>query len=158
MSKEDVLGVDHRCRCTEEESNSAVGLDLQPTPKSYGYRRLQVWQKAKQLVKLVYAEAKKLPPDERYALSDQIRRAAVSIPSNIAEGNGRASNKDYAHFLSIARGSLYETITQLEIAQDLGYATLTPEIEALGAEVGRMLTSMLKKFNVLCTPTHMTYT
>ena len=114
-----------------------------------GYRSLIVWQKAMLLVRLVYAEVKKLPNDERYALGDQIRRSVVSIPSNIAEGNGRASNKDYAHFLPIARGSLYETLTQLEIAQDLGYASFTPEIEQLATEIGRILVSMLKKYGSL---------
>ena len=114
-----------------------------------GYRSLIVWQKAMLLVRLVYAEVKKLPNDERYALGDQIRRSVVSIPSNIAEGNGRASNKDYAHFLAIARGSLYETLTQLEIAQDLGYASFTPEIEQLATEIGRILGSMLKKYGSL---------
>ena len=114
-----------------------------------GYRSLIVWQKAMLLVRLVYAEVKKLPNDERYALGDQIRRSVVSIPSNIAEGNGRASNKDYVHFLAIARGSLYETLTQLEIAQDLGYASFTPEIEQLATEIGRILGSMLKKYGSL---------
>ena len=114
-----------------------------------GYRSLIVWQKAMLLVRLVYAEVKKLPNDERYALGDQIRRSVVSIPSNIAEGNGRASNKDYAHFLAIARGSLYETLTQLEIAQDLGYASFTPEIEQLATEIGRILGSMLKKYGTI---------
>ena len=109
--------------------------------------------KAKQLVKLVYAEVKRLPAEERYAMGDQIRRAVVSIPSNIAEGAGRASNRDYGHFLSIARGSLYETINQLEIAQDLGYVALTEEIEILAAEVGRMLTTLMKKYNVQSTTT-----
>ena len=96
---------------------------------------------------LVYAEVKKFPAVERYALGDQIRRAVVSIPSNIAEGNGRASNKEYANFLSIARGSLYETMTQLEIAQDLGYAVLTQEIERLAKDIARMLGAMIKKFS-----------
>jgi four helix bundle protein len=115
--------------------------------EDFGYRNLIVWQKAKMLVGLVYAEVKKLPAEERYALGDQIRRAVVSIPSNIAEGNGRASNREYANFLSIARGSLYETMTQLEIAHDLGYATLTPEIEQLAKDVARMLGAMIKKFS-----------
>ena len=115
--------------------------------EEFGYRTLIVWQKAKRLVGLVYAEVKKLPVEERYALGDQIRRAVVSIPSNIAEGNGRASNKDYANFLSIARGSLYETMTQLEIVQDLGYAALTPEIEQLAKDIARMLGAMIKKFS-----------
>ena len=114
--------------------------------EEFGYRNLIVWQKAKKLVGLVYAEVKKLPAEERYAMGDQIRRAVVSIPSNIAEGNGRATNKDYANFLSIARGSLYETMTQLEIAKDLGYASLTPEIERLAKDVARMLGAMIKKF------------
>lgn len=104
-----------------------------------GYGDLIVWQKAKTLVKLVYVAVKNFPADERYALGDQIRRAVVSIPSNIAEGNGRTSNKDYAHFLSIARGSLYETMTQLEIAKDLWYASIKPEIEQLAMDIGRIL-------------------
>ena len=115
--------------------------------EEFGYRDLIVWQKAKKLVGLVYAEVKKLPAEERYALGDQIRRAVVSIPSNIAEGNGRASKRDYANFLSIARGSLYETMTQLEIAQDLGYAALTQENEQLAKDVARMLGAMIKKFS-----------
>ena len=119
--------------------------------ENFSYRNLIVWQKAKQLVKLVYAEVKKLPADERYALGDQLRRAVVSVPSNIAEGNGRAGNKDYAHFLSIARGSLYETLAQLEIAQDLGYATLTNEIESLGVELSKMLTSLINKYTPFST-------
>ena len=113
-----------------------------------------------ELVKVVYALTKKFPVDERYALTDQLRRAVVSIPSNIAEGNGRASNADYAHFLSIARGSLYETMTQLEIAEGLGYiGRPSPELEVLVSEVGRMLTTMMKRFGTLhCTPTPKTYT
>ena len=118
------------------------------------YKQLIVWQKATELVKAIYALSRKFPTDERYALTDQIRRAAVSIPSNIAEGYGRASNADYAHFLAIARGSLYETLTQLEIAEDLGYVSEIPEsLDTLAAEVGRMLGAMLKKYGTLhCSP------
>ena len=118
------------------------------------YRKLIVWQKAKELVKAVYVLTRKFPTDERYELTDQIRRAVVSIPSNIAEGYGRASNADYAHFLAIARGSLYETLTQLEIAEDLGYISEMPEgLDSLAAEVGRMLGAMLKKYGTLhCSP------
>lgn len=111
------------------------------------YRNLKVWQKAMKLVELVYAQIRLFPDSERYALSDQLRRAVVSIPSNIAEGNGRASNKDYAHFLSIAKGSLYETMTQLEIAVMLGYVQPNQEIEALSVEVRRMLSSMIQRFS-----------
>lgn len=120
----------------------------------YGYKHLEVWKKAIQLVKIVYALAKQLPPEEKYALSDQIRRAVVSIPSNIAEGNGRASNRDYAHFLAIARGSLYETMTQLDIAQELGFIggddsqrQSMNEAESLALEIRKMLTAMINRFS-----------
>ena len=74
-----------------------------------------VWQKAMELVEIVYRLMKVFPADERFRLCDQLSRAVVSIPSNIAEGNGRESKAEYARFLGIARGSLYETETQLEI-------------------------------------------
>ena len=83
----------------------------------------------------------------KICVNSQLRRAVVSIPSNIAEGSGRASNKDYAHFLSIARGSLYEVITQLEIAQSLGYIDEFDSCNELAQEVGRMLTSLMKKYD-----------
>ena len=111
------------------------------------FRELIVWQRAMELVKAVYAVVRTFPADERHALTAQLRRAVVSIPSNIAEGNGRATTADYAHFLAIARGSLYETMTQLQIAVDLGYVhKLMPELESLLSEVGRMLGVMLKKY------------
>ena len=115
---------------------------------SFGtYRDLAVWQKSVQLVKLVYAQIKEFPSEEKFALADQLRRSVISIPSNIAEGNGRASNKDYAHFLSIARGSLYEAINQLDIAESLGYVQHSEEIENLAIELRKMLFSMIKKFS-----------
>ena len=117
------------------------------------YKRLIVWQKAMILWKLVYVEVKKFPTEERYALSDQVRRAAISVASNIAEGAGRASNKDYAHFIAIARGSLFETMTQLEGAEMLGYIVIPDELKSLASEVSRMLTSMLKKFDAIHCPT-----
>jgi len=110
------------------------------------FKKLVVWQKAIQLVRMVYQMIKKFPAEERYALSDQLRRAAVSIPSNIAEGNGRSTNNDYAHFLSIARGSLYETITQVHIARDLGYVQADFAFDGLAEEIARMLGAMLKKY------------
>jgi len=117
--------------------------------ESFIFKNLLVWQKAVELTKLVYGLVRQLPAEERYALADQLRRAVVSIPSNIAEGNGRASNKDYAHFLTIARGSLFETVTQLELAKQLGYARDYDSVLPLAEEIGRMLTSMLRKFGVL---------
>ena len=112
----------------------------------FQYRKLIVWQKAMRFSKAVYALIDQFPATEKYALSDQIRRAAVSVPSNIAEGCGRASNRDYAHFLSIARGSLYETMTQLELAQSLGYIDPITDVEELVSEISRMLTSLMKKY------------
>ena len=82
---------------------------------------LIVWQKAMDLTTEIYRLIKFLPREETYALSDQMRRAAVSIPSNIAEGHGRNSNKEFANFLSIARGSLTELRTQIQICHRLKY-------------------------------------
>lgn len=113
------------------------------------YRNLIVWQKAMQFTRFVYAVVRNFPLEEKYALSDQSRRAAVSVASNIAEGCGRASNKDYAHFLAIARGSLYETMTQLELAQSLGYIDSIEEIEPLAIEISRILGSLIKKYGGL---------
>jgi len=117
--------------------------------KSFSYRNLIVWQKAMTFAKQVYAMVRDFPSEERYALSDQVRRAAVSISSNIAEGCGRATNRDYAHFLSIARGSLYETMSQLEMAQSLGYVESLTDAESLAAEISRMLTTLMKKYTPL---------
>ena len=85
------------------------------------FKDLIVWQKAIILVEEVYHLLRNLPNDERYALSDQIRRSVVSIPSNIAEGRGRNSEKEFVRFLNIANGSAYELETQLILCQRLGY-------------------------------------
>ena len=111
------------------------------------YRDLVVWKRSMELVAEVYSLVKHLPKEETFALSDQIRRAAVSIPSNIAEGNGRASTKDYARFLSMARGSKYELETQLLICVDLQYLTPDQISKAmlLSEENGRMLNVLIAK-------------
>ena len=85
------------------------------------YKELIVWQKSMDLVSEVYKLVRKLPKEETYALSDQIRRSAISIPSNIAEGNARDSTKEYAYFLSVARGSIAELETQLFLCERIGY-------------------------------------
>ena len=85
------------------------------------YEDLQVWQEAMRLVELVYCVQRRFPKEEVYGLGDQVRRAAVSIPSNIAEGFGRDTKSDFIHFLIMARGSLFELRTQLEIAHRVGY-------------------------------------
>ena len=108
---------------------------------------LVVWQKAMQLVKLIYQLVKKLPKEELFALSDQMRRAAVSIPSNIAEGHDRNSTKEYVHYLSIAKGSNSELNTQLLISIDIGYLSEEDVKEALqiSGEIGKMLSVLIKK-------------
>ena len=85
------------------------------------YRDLVVWQRAMDLVEKLYGVLKRLPREENHVLSDQMRRAAVSIPSNIAEGYARLAPRDYARFLTIARGSTFELKTQLMICVRLKY-------------------------------------
>jgi four helix bundle protein len=85
------------------------------------HKKLDVWRLAMDLVTAVYQVTEKFPREERYSLTDQIRRAAVSIPSNIAEGAARQTRKEFVNYLHIARGSLSELDTQLELAQRLGY-------------------------------------
>lgn len=86
-------------------------------------KELIVWRESIELVKSVYTLTKKLPVEERYALADQMRRAVVSIPSNIAEGHDRHSKKEFRRFLSIAKGSAAELDTQLVICKELGYVS-----------------------------------
>jgi len=85
------------------------------------YRDLIIWQKSMSLVGEIYKSTKSFPSDEIYGLSSQLRRCAVSIPSNIAEGYGRNSTQDYIRFLNISTGAVYELQTQLEISFNLGY-------------------------------------
>ena len=113
------------------------------------YKDLTVWQKAIDLVVEVYRLTKKLPKEELYGLTNQLRRAAVSIPSNIAEGQGRNSAKEFLHFLSIARGSQKELETQLYVCTRLEYFTEEEASTAfnLCAEVGKMLNSLIMKIS-----------
>lgn len=87
------------------------------------YHKLQVWHLAKGLVKDIYAITKRFPPEEKFGLVGQINRAAISIASNIAEGSGRTSRRDQAHFTQLAYGSLMEVACQLEISRDLDFIT-----------------------------------
>jgi four helix bundle protein len=112
------------------------------------YRDLLAWQRAMDLVESIYQLTRTWPGDERDALIDQIRRAAISIPSNSAEGQGRESGKDSLRFLSIAHGSVREVETQLLIATRIGYAnteTIAPAMEQ-AAEVGRLLQGLLRRY------------
>ncbi len=111
------------------------------------YKDLIIWQKAMEVAKNVYVLVKKLPKDETYALSDQMRRAAVSIPSNIAEGQGRAYNRSFSQFLSIASGSALELETQLQLCvmiQYLSQEDIQPTMDLL-EEIERMIHSIKLK-------------
>lgn len=111
------------------------------------YQNLLVWQKAMDLIVEVYRLIKYLPNEERYALSDQMRRSVVSIASNIAEGAGRKTSLDFGHFLVMARGSKYEIETQLLICNRLGYIHKEQIQKAfeLSNEIGKMLNALLRK-------------
>ena len=87
------------------------------------YKDLLIWKKGITIVKLIYQLVKTFPQEEMYALSSQLKRASLSIPSNIAEGYGRNTDKSFSHFLDITRGSLFEIETQLIIAKELGFIT-----------------------------------
>lgn len=111
------------------------------------YKELIVWQKAVALVKEVFILTSKFPKSELYGLISQMRRSAVAIPSNIAEGYGRRSPKEYAQFYSIAYGSALELETQVIIAKDLGFTDLNnfDKVDLLLEEVLKMLNSMTSK-------------
>lgn len=112
------------------------------------YRNLQAWQKAMDLVVAVYRCTEQLPQTERFGLTSQMRRAAVSVPSNIAEGKGRFSNKELVQFLLRARGSLLELDTQVILAYRLGYVSEIQfsELQRQSAEVGKILNGLINHF------------
>lgn len=114
-----------------------------------GHRDLLVWQKAMELTATIYIMSERFPRIEQFGLTDQIRRAAVSVPSNIAEGHARQSTKEFVNFLSIARGSLAEIDTQIEIACRLGYVhevnSVCDSIFELTKMLNSLMTSLRKK-------------
>ena len=116
----------------------------------FGYRRLIAYQKAKEVVKKSYKLLKRFPAEERYALSDQLRRSSVSITSNIAEGINRYSVKDKSHFIEIAYGSLMEVSSQFEIAENLGYITSEDRlsIDQQIEEVARLLSGLQNSYKL----------
>ena len=109
------------------------------------YRDLIAWQKSVAFVTHIYISTQNFPQQERFGLTSQLRRAAVSIPSNIAEGLARSSPREFHYFLSNARGSLAEIETQIQIARNLGY--LKPDqsesLMACAGEVGRLLSGLM---------------
>ena len=113
------------------------------------HKKLDVYKEAMRLVTLIYQVVKQLPDDEKYGLTSQIKRAAISIPSNIAEGAARKSTKELVQFLYIALGSLAEVETQLELAHELGYIDKSTEINTKVHQefllITRLINSLKKK-------------
>ena len=113
------------------------------------YQELMVWQKSMVLSKLVYQTTREFPADERSGLTSQLRRAAVSIPSNIAEGQGRLTRGEFKQFLGHARGSVFEVETQIQLAVDFDYidARLANSVLDLSSEVSRMLNGLIRSLS-----------
>jgi four helix bundle protein len=112
---------------------------------SESFRDLEMWQRSMELTVLIYRLTKGFPREEIFGLTSQLRRAPVSIPSNIAEGQGRLNTREFRQFLSIARGSNCELQTQLGIARELGLGSreLLDEAEGLSRRVGQMISKLL---------------
>jgi four helix bundle protein len=120
------------------------------------YRELTAWQKAMDLVEMIYTATRIWPKEEVYSLTSQVRRAAVSVPSNIAEGQGRNSTKEFLHHLSMAYGSLCEVETQVLVAQRLDYLNSDTAKQLLTntAEVGRLLNGLSRSLSEKLTTDH----
>ena len=112
------------------------------------YEKLEVWQLSMDLVDKIYVLLRNFPNEERFALASQIRRAAISIPSNIAEGTGRFSNKEKVHFIDIAHGSLYEVLCQLRISNKAGYIQDEDliSIKAQATRIAKMLGGLRRSY------------
>lgn len=113
------------------------------------FRKLIIWQKSIAFVTRIYKSAIEFPKEELYGLTSQIKRSAVSVPSNIAEGYGRKSNKEFIRFLRIAMGSLFEIQTQLEIAKNLNFIDEEVYLDLYedSREIERMLSSLIDKLS-----------
>jgi four helix bundle protein len=114
------------------------------TPKVRTFRDLIAWQKGKELAKMVYVVTRRMPEEERFGLTNQMRRAAVSIPSNIAEGHARQSRLDYLKFLRNSRGSLAELMTQVEISWELELMPVHRPLAQLLEEEDRILQGLIR--------------
>jgi len=112
------------------------------------HERLEVWRDGMDFVEAIYRFSSAFPPDERYGLTAQLRRSAVSIPCNIAEGAARRSRRDYARFVSIARASLSEADTQIKIAVRLGFAEEPEVVRLLVDRLFARLTALLNRLDV----------
>ena len=124
-------------------------MDVNAGGKPQGYKDLIVWQKAMALTKLVYQATDDYPREERFGLVQQMRRAAVSVPSNIAEGQARRTTGEFVQFISHAEGSLAELDTQLLLSIDLGFVTgekISTQLDLVG-ELRKMLNSLRRKLS-----------
>ena len=121
-------------------------VEMESKPAVQSFRDLLVWKRSIQLATATYQLTRDFPREEIYGLTSQMRRAAVSVASNIAEGQGRLSTGEFQQFLGMARGSTFELQTQLEVARSLGMGStiLISEAEALSLEVGKMINGLLK--------------
>lgn len=117
--------------------------------KIHNFKELLVWQKAMSLAKFVYLFTKSFPTEEKYGLTSQIQRSAVSIPSNIAEGTGRISKKEFKHFLSVAMGSAFELETQVLLASEFSFVSKeqVAEFENRISEIQKMIFGLYKSLN-----------
>ena len=115
----------------------------------YNFRDLLIWQKAMDLVERIYRVTQGFPKEELYGMTSQIRRSAISVPSNISEGHARRSTKAYLSFLSVAYGSLAELETQLILCNRLGYLRdeSSEELLSLSAEIGRMINGLINSLS-----------
>jgi len=126
--------------------NTEVTASMAITKKDQDIRshcKLEVWKQAMDLARLIYMATRDFPSEERFGLTAQLRRCAVSIPSNIAEGAGRGTRKEYIHFLHIARGSLCEIETQVTLAKDLGYLEDINAIESQTSRVFQLICGLI---------------
>jgi four helix bundle protein len=130
----------------EGESDGRRGTTRVGAAAKPGYQDLVAWQKAMELVTAVYRATRDWPREELYRLTSQVRRAAVAIPSNLAEGHGRSGPRDYAHHVSIAFGSLCELETQVLIGEQLGYSNgqATAQLMTKSAEVRRLIRGLIR--------------
>ena len=120
----------------------------------FSFENLKVWQASRGLVSEIYKLVRKFPNEEKYALGDQMRRAVVSVPSNIAEGSGRGSLKEQIHFIEIAYGSLLEVYCQLHLALDLNFIQEADFVNAKTkiSSISRMLTGLRASLRKRLTP------
>ena len=132
------------------DSEALTVTELATQKRIRSFRDLLVWQKAMELTVIVYRLTQGFPPEETYGLPSQMRRSAISVPSNIAEGQGRLNTREFKQFLGIARGSVCEIQTQLEISRrlNLGDTMLLDEAQNLTQEVGKMIFTILTKLKI----------